>query len=264
MADVRTFTHKKFGDIRTVFIKGEIYFVGKDIVGALGYRRPDHAISNLVDDEDKLMYQIDTSGQSRQMYVINESGVYSLIISSKLKKAKEFKHWVTSEVLPQIRKTGAYGTPRYGYRIETTAWDISPTPSYFHPYYYERIEDLKDQDSVSVSDIANDYGLSAEAFNLILRDLGIQFKRNGVWELYPEYRDRGFTIDAKCRRVTTEDDIVYIPYMRWTKLGLRFLYERIKTRFIIPIVDRPKLVPLYSDESWEEDDGWGDSLLEMQ
>ena len=89
-------------------INGVPYFVGKDVAEILGYSRPDHAITAHVDDEDKLMYQIDTSGQNRNMFIINESGLYSLILSSKLPKAKGFKHWVTSEILPSIRKTGGY------------------------------------------------------------------------------------------------------------------------------------------------------------
>jgi len=108
MNELITFTNDEFGKLRTIETNKGIYFVGKDLAEALGYVRPDHAITKYVSDDDRLMYQIDTSGQSRQMYVVNESGLYALIFSSKLPKAKEFKHWVTSEVLPSIRKTGSY------------------------------------------------------------------------------------------------------------------------------------------------------------
>ena len=110
MNDIQIFNNSEFGAIRTVQINGDVYFIGKDVAEILGYSRPDHAITKHVDDDDKLMYQIGTSGQNRQMFVINESGLYSLILSSKLPKAKEFKHWVTSEILPTIRKHGAYMT----------------------------------------------------------------------------------------------------------------------------------------------------------
>ena len=83
----------------------------KDIAEALGCERPDNAIRNHVDDEDKLMHQISVLGQNRQMYIINEFGLYSLIFSSKLDSAKRFKHWVTSVVLPELRKTGTYSMP---------------------------------------------------------------------------------------------------------------------------------------------------------
>ena len=108
MNKLEIFKNQDFGEIRAISINDEPYFVGKDVAMILGYSRPDHAVNHHVDDEDKLMYQIDTSGQNRQMLIINESGLYSLILSSKLPKAKKFKRWVTSEVLPEIRKTGSY------------------------------------------------------------------------------------------------------------------------------------------------------------
>lgn len=97
-------------DVRTVIINNEPYFVGKDIADILGYQRADNAIRNHVDEEDKLTHRFSASGQNRNMTIINESGLYSLILSSKLPQAKEFKRWVTSEVLPTIRKNGMYAT----------------------------------------------------------------------------------------------------------------------------------------------------------
>ena len=107
---LQTFQNMEFGEIRSMTINGEPWFVGKDIAAALGYERPDNAIRKHVDDEDKLTHQISASGQNRTMYIINESGMYSLILSSKLEGAKRFKRWVTSEILPAIRKTGAFAT----------------------------------------------------------------------------------------------------------------------------------------------------------
>lgn len=98
-------------EVRTLLINNEPYFVGKDVADVLGYERSDNAIRSHVDDDDKLMHQISASGQRRNMTLINESGLYSLILSSKLPQAKEFKRWVTSEVLPSIRKTGGYKVP---------------------------------------------------------------------------------------------------------------------------------------------------------
>lgn len=97
-------------DVRTVTINGEPYLIGKDVAEILGYSRPDNAIRNHVDDEDKLVHQFSASGQNRNMTVINESGFYALVLSSKLLRAKEFKRWVTSEVLPTIRKHGMFAT----------------------------------------------------------------------------------------------------------------------------------------------------------
>ena len=106
---VQLFVNKELElEVRAVEINGEGWLVGKDVAEVLGYERPDNAIRNHVDEEDKLMHQISASGQNRKMIVINESGLYSLVLRSKLPGAKKFRRWVTSEVLPQIRKTGGY------------------------------------------------------------------------------------------------------------------------------------------------------------
>lgn len=107
--EIQVFNNKRFGQVRSVMIDGEPWFVGKDIADILGYEASRNAIAKYVDNEDKLTHQISASGQRREMIIINESGLYALILSSKLPKAKEFKRWVTSEVLPTIRKTGSYG-----------------------------------------------------------------------------------------------------------------------------------------------------------
>ena len=110
MNDLQIFKNTEFGEIRTMTIDNEPWFVGKDVASILGYVDTSDALKKHVDTEDKLTRRFADSGQNREMYVINESGLYSLILSSKLPKAKEFKRWVTSEVLPAIRKHGAYMT----------------------------------------------------------------------------------------------------------------------------------------------------------
>lgn len=110
MNELQIFNNSEFGEIRVLEIGSEPWFVGKDVAEILGYERADNAIRNHVDSEDKLTHQISASGQNRNMYVINESGLYSLILSSKLPQAKKFKRWVTHEILPAIRKHGAYMT----------------------------------------------------------------------------------------------------------------------------------------------------------
>lgn len=108
MNEITLFSNPEFGEIRTVDMNGETWFVGKDIALALGYSNARDAISRHVDEEDKGVVKHDTLGGSQSMSIINESGVYALIFGSKLDKAKQFKHWVTSEVLPAIRKHGTY------------------------------------------------------------------------------------------------------------------------------------------------------------
>lgn len=111
MNELRIFNNADFGDIRTVEQDGGIWFVGKDVAEALGYSNPSNAVISHVDDEDKLRTQIKYAGQNREVSIINESGLYSLVLSSKLPSAKAFKRWITSEVIPSIRKTGSYNKP---------------------------------------------------------------------------------------------------------------------------------------------------------
>ena len=107
---LQTFQNLEFGEIRSMTINGEPWFVGKDIAAALGYSNPSKALIDHVDDEDKLNNETLSSLGQRGGWLINESGMYSLVLSSKLEGAKRFKRWVTSEILPSIRKTGAYAT----------------------------------------------------------------------------------------------------------------------------------------------------------
>lgn len=111
MNELQIFKNPAFGQIRAVEIDGEPWLVGKDTARALGYKDTDQALRKHVEEEDKLTRRFDGSGQNREMTIINESGVYSLIFSSRLPDAKKFKRWVTSEVLPSIRKTGTYSIP---------------------------------------------------------------------------------------------------------------------------------------------------------
>lgn len=110
MTSLKVFENPEFGNIRVLTIKNEPYFVGKDVASVLGYKDTSDALKKHVDSDDKLTRRFADSGQNREMYIINESGLYSLILSSKLPTAKRFKRWVTGEVLPAIRKHGAYLT----------------------------------------------------------------------------------------------------------------------------------------------------------
>lgn len=111
MNELHIFKNEEFGEIRMVQLNNETYFIGKDVATALGYSNARDAISKHCDDEDKGVAKCDTLGGKQELVVINESGLYALIFGSKLESAKRFKHWVTSEVLPSIRKTGQYEMP---------------------------------------------------------------------------------------------------------------------------------------------------------
>lgn len=112
MNEIQIFKNEDIGAIRTIDINGEPWFIGKDVTDILGYANSRKAIGDHVDDEDKGVTKCDTLGGVQEMAIINESGLYSLVLSSKLESARKFKRWITSEVIPQIRKTGAYHTPK--------------------------------------------------------------------------------------------------------------------------------------------------------
>ena len=111
MNELQIFNSEEFGDIRTVTIENEPWFVGKDVATALGYTNPQKAVRDHVENDDRGMNEMDTPSGKQNLVIINESGLYALIFGSKLESAKRFKHWVTSEVLPAIRKTGSYQKP---------------------------------------------------------------------------------------------------------------------------------------------------------
>lgn len=112
MNNLKIYENAEFGQIRTVEINGEPWFVGKDVAETLQYTNPQKAVREHVDEEDKGVNEMDTPGGMQQIVIINESGLYSLILGSRLESAKRFKHWITSEVIPSIRKTGSYNLPQ--------------------------------------------------------------------------------------------------------------------------------------------------------
>ena len=131
MSELKIFENKEFGQVRIVMIDGEPWFVGKDVARPLGYgegKSLNNAIANHVDDEDKGVTEMMTPGGKQNMTIINESGLYALIFGSKLKSAKEFKHWVTSEVLPSVHKTGKYEANKNNTIIPTVVGSVTQIP----------------------------------------------------------------------------------------------------------------------------------------
>ena len=146
MNDITIFNNPEFGDVRTIMIDGEPWFVGRDVANALGYARERDAIANHVDKDDAVKHGVtDSIGREQQTTVINESGLYSLIFGSKLESAKKFKKWVTSEVLPQLRKTGSYGTSK-----------LPQTPMELLELHYEAIKQV-DKKVNSLEERFNDF-----------------------------------------------------------------------------------------------------------
>lgn len=263
MNELKIFENEHFGSIRTVEIDSTPYFVGKDVAEILGYSNTAKAIINHVDEEDKQIFQTSQNGNSeinnRGMYIINESGLYSLILSSKLPKAKEFKRWVTSEVLPAIRKHGVYAVDEVlenpdmlisalqalkeekakAKRLtETLAVqeqqiaELQPKAS-----YYDVVLNCKDL--VSVTEIAKDYGRSAKWLNEKLHELGIQFKQGGkTWLLYQKYAQKGYT-STKTQTYNGNDGEVHTKvHTYWTQKGRLFIYDKLKAENILPVMEK--------------------------
>lgn len=143
MNNLQIFSNEKFGSVRTTTVNGEVMFVGKDVADILGYQNGSRDINRHVDEEDRHKVMFFDGNQDKETIIINESGLYSLILSSKMPNARKFKHWVTSEVLPAIRKTGAYGSDNRKWLAEL----ISKTPkenlAYILELYPEYFGDMK-------------------------------------------------------------------------------------------------------------------------
>lgn len=242
--------------VRTVTISGEPYFVGKDVADVLGYNDTNQAVRKHVDDEDKLTRQFDGSGQKRNMTIINESGLYALILGSKLPQAKEFKRWVTSEVLPTIRKHGAYltdskieevllspdtiinlATQLKNERAEKEQLKIELEEARKQTSYLDLILQTKDQ--LTTTQIAQDYGMSASKFNQLLKDLRIQRKVNSQWVLYKQYLGKGYIASRTFEYIGRDDRCHSKITTVWTQLGRKFLYDVLKEREgILPLVEQ--------------------------
>lgn len=251
---VKVFESAEFGSVRTVEVNGEPYFVGKDVAIILGYAKPQNAIATHVDEDDALKRGILTTQGIQEMVVINESGLYSLILGSKLPNTKKFKRWVTSEVLPSIRKHGMYATdellanPDFAIKVfqelkaerekrsllETTVKVQSQQIAELKPKasYYDIVLNCKDLVSTSV--IAKDFGKSAVWLNNYLHENGIQYKQGKIWLLYQKYAEQGYT-NTKTVPVAGPNGKIYSKvHTYWTQKGRLFIYNMLKADGILP------------------------------
>ena len=238
------FRSKEFGQIRTCTVKGETYFVGKDVTDALGYVNPNKAMIDHVDDEDKLTSRIVMAGQNRQVIIINESGLYSLILSSKLDSARRFKRWVTSEVLPAIRKNGRYELEskakelqQQNRLLESKNILLEEITAQQKPLTdYARII-LSSTQTVTITQIAQDYGMSPVGMNQLLFKLHIQHKVGGQWILYIPYLNKGYVQSFSSYFVKENGEVQVKLHTRWTQQGRLFLYEELKKAGVLPLIE---------------------------
>ena len=255
MADIKIWENPEFGELRIVDMNGEPWMVGKDVAQALGYgegKSLANAVANHVDPEDKGVTELMTPGGKQKMVVINESGLYSLVLSSKLPGAKRFRRWVTGEVLPSIRKHGAYMAPETlqkallnpdtmiqlcqqlkdeqerNARLKAANERLEPAARYAHDCL------LADGGRLA-SSIAQEYGMSAIKFNKLLHRLGIQYKQGGQWLLYAKYTGKGYT-ETRVNLIPHNDGFTHQhPETLWTAKGRAFLYKRLRDVGFVPM-----------------------------
>jgi prophage antirepressor-like protein len=280
--EIRLFENPEFGSVRAMEIDGESWFVGRDICKLFGDKNESRSLGR-VDDADKQTIQImDAMGRMQNAIIVNESGLYSLLfamqpqkanhdgvsdaypieIQQRIEKLRGFKRWVTHDVIPSIRKHGAYMTadtikkamqsPDFIIQLATELKseqeknrqletanamkdqqikELKPRAD-----YTDKI--LKNKGLVTVSQIAKDYGMSAQQMNKKLYELGVQYKQSGQWLLYSRYHDKGYT-HSETINITRNDGRPGIKMeTKWTQKGRLFIYGRLKSVGILPVIER--------------------------
>ena len=235
MSEVKIFNNEEFGEIRTVNIDGEPWFVGKDVAEALGYQNGSRDINNHIEEDDRRIitnqnYQNGTLEiPNRGLIIINESGLYALIFGSKLESAKRFKHWITSEVLPSVRKHGIYAT-------DNVIDNILNNPD----FGIELLTKLKEERAARVeaerrnailthvnktytmTEIAKELNMkSATQLNKLLAEKRIQYHVNGTWVMYSKYSDLGY--EEIKQEVLDSGRVIY--HRRITQMGREFILD---------------------------------------
>ncbi|MFI3255426.1 MAG: BRO family protein [Eubacteriales bacterium] len=257
MEQLTTFTHE-MGEIRMLEIQGEPWFVGNDVAKILGYSNSSKAVITHVDSEDKRTEVIPTSQNGNtvgKVNLINESGLYSLILSSKLPTAKIFKKWVTSEVLPSIRKHGFYakkelvndpdflialgkmGEQMKQEQAEKEALQqevqlLSEALTEYAPQisYLEKI--LSSDCTLTTTQIAADYGISARKLNDILHQERVQYKVNGQWILYQEHKNQNLT---HSETMLVNNGLRSVVHTKWTQYGRLLIHNILIARGFEPL-----------------------------
>ena len=254
--ELQIYKNAELGSVRTAVIGAEPFFVGKEVAEILGYSNPQKALRDHVDEEDKTLNDSFTVNGTKGV-LINESGLYSLILRSQLPKAQKFKRWVTSEILPSIRRHGMYATDELianpdlaiaaftaikeerekRLALEEVAAVQKQQIAEMQPKatYYDVL--LRCKDAVNISVIAKDYGWSAQKMNEYLHQKGIQYKQSDIWLLYQKYAGCGYTktnthiYEDSCGKEHTK------VHTKWTQKGRLFIYSLLKADGIVPQIE---------------------------
>ena len=260
MNDIKIFENPEFGSVRTAEVGGKTYFAGKDIASALGYAETAKAIR----EHCKGVSEIDTptNGGVQKMKYISEGDVYRLITHSRLPEAEKFERWVFDEVLPSIRKHGAYMTDETLHRaitepdfliqlatelkeeqekrraLQSTVAVQSQQITELQPKasYYDVV--LNSKDLLSIGKIAKDFGKSAVWLNKWLHEQGVQYKQGEIWLLYQKYAEQGYT-STKTQPYLGNDGVTHTKvHTYWTQKGRLFIYDLLKTNGILPLIEK--------------------------
>lgn len=258
MNEIKIFENSDFGQVRTLEHNNEIYFVASDICKCLDVKNTTQAVQRL-DEDEKSMFNIGLSGGETNL--VNEYGLYNLILVSRKKEAKAFKRWITHEVLPSIRKHGAYMTDevlkealtspdfiirlatelkeekekRKALEVENTIktqqiGELKPKAD-----YVDKI--LKSKSLMTITQIAKDYGMSGTKLNSILHDLRVQYKQSNQWLLYSKYHNKGYTHSEPFIVNQTDGTTKTRLTTKWTNKGRLFLYELLKNNGYLPLIE---------------------------
>jgi anti-repressor protein len=263
MVDLQVFNNEQFGEVRTVNENGKVMFCGKDVAVALGYSNTNKALNDhCKKDGVTNRYLTDNLGREQQAKFITESNLYRLIAHSKLPAAEKFEHWVFDEVLPSIRRHGAYMTagtidkvlqdPDFGIRLlselktereqrkqleldnlkkDQLIGELKPKADYTDII-------LQSKALVTITQIAKDYGMSGKAMNKILHRFGVQYNQSGQWLLYAKYHSLGYTHSETIYFQHTDGKPDTKMNTKWTQKGRLFIYELLKKNHILPLIEQ--------------------------
>lgn len=245
--DLQVFTNDAFGTIRTVEHEDKVYFCGRDVATALGYKDPTNAIKQHCKGV-AIHHPLETAGGVQDTRFITEGDLYRLIFSSKLPAAQDFEAWVVNEVLPTIRRHGVYAIDELldndeflehaiiqlrSERAKRLAAEQALLEAAPKVSYYDVV--LQSDSLLTITEIAKDYGLSAKKLNLLLHEAGVQFKQSGRWFLYARFAEQGYT-QSKTHEY---DEGKTRTHMYWTQKGRLFVYDLLKNQFgLLPVIEQ--------------------------
>ena len=256
MNELRIFENPEFGNVRTMEIDGKPYFVANDVAKALGYAVPKDAVARHC--KGALKHRYLTDGGEQEVKIIPEGDIYRLVIKSQLPNAEKFERWVFDDVLPTIRKHGLYAMDEIlanpdvlinaltelkeerqrRKKLESETVELSRAITEMQPKvnYVDIV--LKSKSTVNISQIAQDYGMTATKMNKILAELRVQHKIGGQWVLYKDYLQNGY-VQSETVEIERSSGIKdTVMHTKWTQKGRLFLYELLKENGVFPMIEK--------------------------